>query len=128
METSILLAKVFGVYLVVIGISLLINRKSFQEVMGSFAKSPGVLFLGGVIALLFGLFIVNIHNVWKFYWVVIITIFGWASLIKGLTLMICPRFMIRMAEAYKKNTGLLIFQSLIVLVLGAVLIYAGYFS
>jgi hypothetical protein len=49
MPTSIFLAKLIGAFLLILGIGLLINRRGFRTIGDDFLRSPGLLFLTGLI-------------------------------------------------------------------------------
>lgn len=128
MENTLILAQIFGPYLIIVAIGIMFNLKTYQRVMEDFFKNSALIYLGGVMALIFGLVIVLLHNVWMAHWAVIITIFGWLGLIKGAWLIIFPNTVAKFTEAYKKKTALLVVHLLIILILGVVLTIRGYFT
>ncbi len=83
MQTSLLLAKFFGLYLLVAGLLWLIRGKSFDRMVEAFLDDPGFVALSGFIALIMGLAIITAHNVWEANWRVVITIFGYLAAAKG---------------------------------------------
>ena len=127
METSIFLAKLLGPYCIIVAVGILFNLKTYQKVMEDFCKNSALLYLGGVLALFFGLLIVLFHNVWVANWTVIITILGWLGLIKGAWLIIFPNTVAKVTEAYQKNVALLVVHLVIILALGVFLTVMGYF-
>lgn len=128
MENSIFLAKLLGPYCVIVAVGILLNLKTYQKVLEDFFKNPGLIYLGGVMALLFGLLIVLFHNVWTADWTVIITIFGWIGIIKGALLFIAPNTLSRWTEVYQKRTSPLVIHLGIVLGIGVFLTVKGYFG
>ena len=54
-------------------------------------KNTAALYLGGIMAVVAGLLIVTFHNIWEPSWIVVITVFGWLSLLKGLMLLTFPK-------------------------------------
>ncbi|MBA7509854.1 hypothetical protein ES705_01826 [subsurface metagenome] len=127
MENSIFLAKLLGPYCIIVAVGILFNLRTYQKVMGDFCKNSALIYLGGVMALFFGLLIVLFHNVWVANWVVIITIFGWLGFIKGAWLIILPNTVAKLTEAYQKNVALLVVHLVIILALGVFLTVMGYF-
>ena len=127
MESSIFLAKLLGPYCIIVAVGVLFNLKSYQKVMEDFFKNSALLYLGGVMALLFGLLIVLFHNLWAANWTVVITIFGWAGIIKGIWLIILPDSASKMTVLYRKNTALLKIHLFIIIALGVFLTVMGYF-
>ncbi|MFH0913415.1 MAG: hypothetical protein V1884_03950 [Candidatus Omnitrophota bacterium] len=126
MANSIFLAKAIGLYMVIVALGILFNLKIYQRVMEDFSKNSALIYLGGVIALIIGLLILLSHNLWVAGWEVIITIFGWLGLIKGVWLMILPDSLAKLTRAYQKKTRALVVHLVIILVLGAFLIAKGY--
>ncbi len=126
METSILLARIVGPVFIIIVIGLLVNLKNYQGVMRDFAESPGLRYLGAVIALVFGMLIVLFHNVWAVQWSLVITILGWISLIKGAVLIIFPEMMTRLSDRYARSTTALRVHAVIILIIGVFLTVMGF--
>ncbi len=83
MELSIFLAKVLGLYLVIVPLAVLVNRKHLSRLVEEFSTNLGLNILASVFALVLGLLLVASHNIWTADWRVIITILGWLTLAKG---------------------------------------------
>ena len=60
----------------------------------------------GLVALLIGLTIVNVHNFWIAGWPVIITLFGWLAIIGGIIRMAFPAFTKSIGEAMLAKAAL----------------------
>jgi len=78
-------------------------------------------------ALLIGLVLVLTHNVWVWDWMVIITVLGWAALIKGAVILLLPKSM-EYFQGWFKTKTLLMIASLVAIILGVVLGYFGFFA
>lgn len=128
MPLSLFLAKIIGPVTLVIGIGLLFNLRTYQVLMEDFAKSPALIYLGGVAALFLGAWILSRHNIWVANWSIVITIIGWLSLIKGALLLIFPRALGKFLGVYQKNKGLLALHSVVVIFIGMILTFFGYFA
>lgn len=96
--------------------------------MDDFCKSAASVFFSGLIALVVGLAIILTHNIWVANWTVLITILGWGALLKGIWLIVFPGTVFKLMQAYRKNKNISIIQLIIVLILGAVLTYLGFFA
>lgn len=90
MNSSLFLAKVLGPYLIIISVGGFINQKMLGKAVKMYAKEVPILFFSGAFALLAGLLLVISHNVWTRDWRVIITVLGWAALIKGVLRLLMP--------------------------------------
>ena len=123
METSIFLAKHFGLVYLVVGGSILMNREYYRKFVDDFLSNTGLMFFGGVSNLVVGFLIVYFHNVWVQSWVVLITITGWGAILKGGMILMKPQVFAAHARMWSKRMDLTAIFSLI---LGAVFAYFGF--
>lgn len=128
METSFLLAKLIGLYCIIVAVGILFNLKTYQKMISDFCQNGALVYMGGIMALFFGLLIISFHNIWAFHWSVIITLFGWLGLGKGIWLILFPTTVAQFSTLYQKNTALLKGNLLLVLVVGAILTICGFAS
>lgn len=127
MANSVFLAKLIGPICTLVALSFLLNRQNYQKLIEDFLSNEGIKYLGGFLAFLVGLLIVNTHNVWEASWVVIITIVGWMGIIKGIFYFLYPDKIKEFAQAYQQRGTLLKVQLSLTLIFGLFLIYKGYF-
>lgn len=99
-EISILLGKITSIYLLIVGLSLLIKRKSWIAVLRDMRKSPGMVMLVAFVELVLGLVIVITHNVWVTDWAVVVTIIGWLMVVEGTINMVVPHSVISQMIKY----------------------------
>jgi len=128
MSTSIFLARLIGVAYIIVGLGLMFNQKTYQKIMEDFGKNRILVLYGGMLSLIIGLLIVMVHNVWIMSWVVLITIFGWGGLIKGIWLICFPNTVDKFMEYYQKNESLLKIHAALALLIGLVLAGFGFFA
>lgn len=126
METSFFIARLIGPILIVVGLASAINPKLLEEVGREFLASRALLFLAGILALVIGLIVVNVHNVWVADWPVIITVFGWGAIASGVVRTAFPHITISMGEAMLSNRALLFPLAVVQLALGVWLSWVGY--
>jgi uncharacterized protein YjeT (DUF2065 family) len=127
MGNSILLAQLLGPYLAIAGIGIFFNPKNCQQMAHEYTQSAALTYFGGVMALFFGLLIIQFHNNWAADWTVIITLFGWLGLVKGACLLLIPGQVKKFAARYYQgSTRPLIIQSLIIIAIGVLLMFKGY--
>ncbi len=88
---TIYLAKLLGLYCVTLPLTLSMNKASAIATVNQWMNSPPLMMLTGAITLTIGLALVVGHNVWSGGPLpVTVTIFGWLTLLKGLTLLALP--------------------------------------
>ncbi|MFC1805279.1 hypothetical protein ACFLZ3_05610 [Candidatus Omnitrophota bacterium] len=128
MSNSVFIARIFGLCYLIIGVGFMFNRKAFTQVMEDFCKNAALSFYGGLLALVVGIVLILTHNLWVADWRVMITIIGWAGLIKGIWMIIFPGSVSGFMKAYLKNKKLLAVHSMVALIFGAVLTFFGFFA
>jgi len=126
MDTSILLAKIIGPLFLVVGVGIFINLEHYRRLVADFGASSLSIYMAGTTALVLGLLIVSFHNVWEWRWPVIITVMGWATLLKGAVRILLPKLVADRSERYARNTNIVMTSAIVVLVIGGVLTYFGY--
>jgi hypothetical protein len=78
-----------GLYLIVISVTMFAHAQATVEIMKAIIQDRPLLFVTGLIGVTAGLAIVLAHNVWSGGVLpIIVTLFGWASLIKGVLLLL----------------------------------------
>ena len=87
MELTILLSKVFGIYFVVVGLMLVLHRGLFKSVVSSFAETPALRFMMGLIMLIGGIFLIVSHQDWSNFASGFISVLGWLVAVKALVYM-----------------------------------------
>ncbi len=92
MPLTFFLAQVFGWYLLIIGALFLFKRREFVEAVAEMARSKATLLLAGLFGTLGGLLVVLSHEVWGAGAIpTLVTLFGWAILLKGLAIIFLPQ-------------------------------------
>ncbi len=118
------LAEVWGISIVVISLALLLKEDYLKNLFSSMKKEENLL-LWGCFTFIIGIVMVLAHNIWVKDWQIIITIFGWASLLKGLYILFLPKlteFWIKKIE----NAPFLPFALVIAVFIGLALTYLGF--
>lgn len=127
MELSIFLAKIIGLYLILKALIVLANYRRLPNLVAEFLKSEGLRLTAGLIVIILGLLIVVSHNIWTANWRIIITLYGWTLLLKGLAVLLL-RFPVEKFLALSTNKICVMIISLVVLLLGVYLAYLGFLA
>lgn len=129
MQTSIFIAKLVGPTAIVLGLAFLLNPAWFRQLVDEVVESKASLLILGMLTLVTGLAVVNVHNDWSFGWPLIITIFGWAAVLGGIARVAAPEQVTDIARGIMKdNNTAMTLGAVINLAIGAVLTYFGYFA
>ncbi len=73
------------------GVGFLLSGDYYRKAIPKLIDQPGYMLLGGMMSLLIGFLMVQYHNIWTADWTVVVTIFGWLALIKGVALLAFPK-------------------------------------
>jgi len=126
MDRSLFLARLMGPTFVAIALGMLINLGMYESMIAE-ALHPGVLFyLSGVLSLLAGLAIVNLHNRWQMDWHVVITVMGWLMTIGGIMRIVLPQFAVAVGSTIYGGRVSTIVAALVGGMLGGFLSFKGY--
>lgn len=124
MVLSIFLAKLLGIYFLIIAGAWLVRKDPFDQSIKEFISSRGLIFLSGLMNILFGLAIAIGHPIWQLNWMGLITLLGYLMIFKGIFRVIfterAQRGMLKIIDkGYWPSVALLI-------VLGGILTYSGF--
>ena len=126
MDRSLFLARLMGPTFAAIALGMLINLGMYESMIAE-ALHPGILFyLSGLLSLLAGLAIINLHNTWRADWRVIVTVLGWLMTIGGVIRIVAPQVAIAIGSTIYSGRASTVVAALIVGTLGAFLSFKGY--
>lgn len=83
METSLFLAKAFGIYLIIVCLSLIGNKRHYHLATVSVTEDPGLMLTTSILTLILGILLILFHNIWVADWRILITLLAWITFIKG---------------------------------------------
>jgi hypothetical protein len=126
MSSSKLIARLLGGMLFVSGVGILLNSDGYRATAEEFLRGVGLIYMSGVMALLGGLAIVNVHNMWTRDWRLLVTLIGWFAVIDGTLRVAVPQFIATFDAWYLGQPGFLVGSAFVVLALGAFLCFKGY--
>ncbi len=126
MQTSIFIARLLGPLLLVPGLGLLFNPRSFRTIAAEVVGSLTLIYLFGVLDFAGGLAIVLTHNVWTANWRVLITLIGWWMLLRGAARILIPDTIMGYAAKLVGNKQFYPVSGIVLVILGLVLCYFGY--
>ena len=125
MELSLFLAQLFGLSMIIF-VTIVLFRPNIIDSMIKDLKNPSLaVVMTSFVTVIAGLAVVLSHNIWEFSWVGLVTLFGWAALIKGILFIACPDTLIGASDKVlqgSKRKGMLI----IALLAGCYFAYKGF--
>src|ERR1700680_4509567 len=118
------LASIFGPLLVIIGLWKLLYADAFAKVLNSMKNSHGLMYFTSVIYLWVGFTVLSQYDVWEMDALVLVTLLGWAMIVRGILGLFVPQMLHDMYIGHKGFTRVC---GLIPLVWGVLLCWIGFF-
>ena len=126
MALSIFLAKLFGAYLLIVGVICLLRRRSIMKAVVDFEHNRALLLVIAILEILAGLSLVITHNLWLKDFRGVITVLSWWTLIEGVLYLILPMTRIRrMLEAFNKPKWF-VSGAVLAIIVGLYLVRVGF--
>jgi uncharacterized protein YjeT (DUF2065 family) len=124
-DTTLFLSQLIGPVAIVIGLSVLIRHDAYMEFIRNLAKNRSLLLYNGMIESTAGLAIVLNHNLWSTAAEVIISLIGWGMVAEGVFDLFVSKTTIK--DMAHSSVGILKVTGLVTVLVGAYLVYVGYF-
>jgi uncharacterized protein YjeT (DUF2065 family) len=126
MELSLFLAQVMGIVISAFAIASLIRPAIIRDAIRDFDHESFARLVIGCMAIALGAVLVLTHNVWVKDFRVVITIFGWTALLKGIGYLVAPKLAVNFTKSMLKSKGQMQLFLLVCLALGIYLAYTGF--
>ena len=126
MDLSIFLAQAMGLFFLIMGFAIFLNKDRFTAIIQNTIDNPSMIFFVSIYLLIIGILLVLTHNVCDSSWHVVITLIAWLSLFKGVLNTCFPSTAIYLTEKIAFNSTKAMFACLFYLTLGIFLSYKGF--
>ena len=122
-----LIFQFIGLIYIAVGLGILLNPQYYKKMFMDFKTSLAVMYLGGIFAFAVGFFLITYHNQVQEV-SVIIPIIGWLALIKGISILVFPKMMMKTMDIFTNvKTPVLMIMAGFIIALGAVIAWLGFF-
>ncbi|HSP49095.1 MAG TPA: hypothetical protein VLN61_02715 [Pseudolabrys sp.] len=108
-----------------VGIGMLVNQATYREA-AQFVGGLPFIYFSGILALVTGLYILNVHNVWAPDWRSAVTAVGWLLTCVGAFRIVAPQFSSFVASAIIANGGFFIGAGIVLLGIGGFITFKSY--
>ncbi len=125
MDFSVAFSRIIGIFYLLAGISFLLNKSFYKEIMKKAKKDIGFLFIMSSLFLLLGLLVITNHNIWVKEWYVLVTLLGWLMTIKGATFLLFPDFAVNKIKQLDKSVSRVVSGSLGIII-GYIFVFASF--
>ncbi len=112
MMQGIELAAIFGPFMAILGLWMVLYAENAIKVFASIKSTPAAFYMGGLINLIIGLTIVHYHSMWIWTPFVLLTLFGWLMVARGVLVLYMPQLIMKWMGMKKKGmrfTGTVLF-------------------
>lgn len=120
MDFSTFFAQLYGCFYLIFGFLFLYAGQLGKTI--EMTEDKAFVIATGYTSFFLGLVTVILHNHWVLDWTVVVTLLGWATLIKGIRKIATPEKIHQQAQAFKKRQTL---SAVFMMVLGAWLLWVG---
>lgn len=90
MELTLFFSKVIGLYMLIAGLAIFVNRRHIMGAVIGLAHERAAQLIGGMFALVLGLVLVNLHNDWSTFPAALVSLVGWMGVLKGVAYLFLP--------------------------------------
>lgn len=125
MYPSQTIAMLVGPVMAAVGIGMLVNQATYREA-AQFVGGLPFIYFSGILALVTGLYILNVHNVWAPDWRSAVTAVGWLLTCVGAFRIVAPQFSSFVASAIIANGGFFIGAGIVLLGIGGFITFKSY--
>ena len=127
MPLTFFLAQVYGLGSLILGVSVLFKKNAFIEMVDGIVTNRALTYAVGVTTVFLGLLAVLSHNIWDQGTLpLMVTLFGWAVLLKGINAMFASHAAMTKYVRVFKFGRLYWLYALIIIVIGAYFTIAGF--
>lgn len=126
MDMSRFLAKVTGLYLLIISIAMLINIHQVMNDVYYLINNPPLMLVTACFTIIIGLLMVVSHNIWQMNWRVIITIIAWIVFLKGVSILLLPQYINHLSLLFVQDIDFAYSVASLDGILAIYLVYMGF--
>ena len=126
MDTTLILAQIYGLYFVIVGLLLLTRPKQTGQMAEDFVKNRAVVYMAAIIMLVGGVIAINVHNYWGGRMETLVSVISWLVLLKAIFYFFASQKTMEKMMKMFNNKGWFAIEGLIVLILGAYLLMQSY--
>jgi len=123
---TLLLSKVLGIFLLIIGLAAVLRKRQFAMVVDVFVQERFTRLVAAIAELLAGLFLVMTHNDWSSLPAILVTLLGWIAVIEGSLSLLLPDDILKKLIQPFRNPAWFVGGGLVSIVIGAYLSAYGF--
>jgi len=121
------LAQLWGPVMLAIGLGIFLSRNYYIKIYRDLEKAPFAALMFGMVAMAAGITQILFHNVWNTLPQIVVSLLGWATLLKGTVFVVWPHLADKGGD-WTVDSKLVPAAGAVMLIAGTYLSWVGYFS
>lgn len=121
-------AKGLGLFLIVFGIGVALKADILWALVPAFIQDGPLLFVTAVFGIAIGCAMVAAHHHWSSLAAILISFFGWVTLIRSAILLFAPQIISQLASVAMHIPGIPMIPAAVATLIGVYLTYVGWFA
>lgn len=121
-------AKALGIFLIVFALAIVTHADTLWALVPAFIQDGALVFVTGAFGLAVGCAMVAAHHHWNGLAAILITFFGWVTLIRSAVLLFAPQLVSQLASMAMHVPGIPLIPAAIAVMIGIYLSYVGWFA
>lgn len=126
MNTTTFLAQMWGPAILAVALGVFFSRRYYIQIYRDLQKEALALLLFGMTAIAAGIAQIHFHNIWGTFPEIVISLLGWALLLKGLVMTMFPKLVDQVGD-YEAKSNIIPFAGGLMLIVGLYLSWVGFF-
>ncbi len=122
---TILIAKYVGPVVLLVGVGIFFSKSYYTRVYKNLEQETLAVLMGGISILVAGITVVTYHNIWDSFASGVISFIGWASILKGVLLIVLPKTVDSFGDLIA-DSKLFPVMAILATTCGAYVTYVGY--
>ena len=128
MSRTQFLARLFGLLFLVFAVAFAVNGEAISGALAAIVNDRALLITWGMVILAAGLAVVLTHNLWRGVTAVLVSLIGWASVLKGVFLLCVSPALIAQLYGRTQFAHTPILYAVVMGAIGLLLTYGGFRS
>lgn len=120
--------QMLGLAMLSVGVGMLAHPEVLKKMFKNLEHDLAAVYLSGFVSLFLGYVLVTFHSTWHLDRSIIITLVGWAALIKGLSLLLFPTSLFVATRKFIASEAYRKYFPWYPILFGLVFLYFGFFA
>lgn len=126
LPNTIFLAQFMGVFAIIMGFSMLLQRRRVTQTFLEVFSSKTITYVIGLLEIVGGIILVLTHNVWDSVFAATVTALGWLLLIEGIFYLFAPQPALKNISSWLRNKKVYYILTFAYIAIGAYLMYQAF--